>query len=61
MINKLFLINEKTSRNGTEGEASSGLGLLLCKEFIDKHGSKIWVESQVGKGATFSFTIPIST
>jgi two-component system sensor histidine kinase/response regulator len=57
LINKLFLINEKTSRNGTEGELSTGLGLLLVKEFIEKHGGKISVDSEVGKGSTFSFTI----
>jgi signal transduction histidine kinase len=39
--NKLFMINEKTSRNGTKGELSSGLGLLLCKEFIEQCGGKI--------------------
>jgi two-component system, sensor histidine kinase and response regulator len=55
--NKLFMINEKTSRNGTEGESSTGLGLLLCKEFIEKLGGKIWVESEVGKGSTFTFTV----
>jgi signal transduction histidine kinase len=54
---KLFQINEKTSRPGTEGELSTGLGLLLCKEFIEKHNGKIWVESEVGTGSTFAFTI----
>jgi PAS domain S-box-containing protein len=55
--NKLFQISEKTSRPGTDGEPSTGLGLLLCKEFIEKHNGRIWVESEPGKGSTFSFTL----
>ncbi len=54
---KLFLLSEKTSRPGTEGEPSTGLGLLLCKDFIEKNGGKIWVESEEGKGSAFSITI----
>jgi PAS domain S-box-containing protein len=58
LIGKLFQLNEKTSRKGTEGEPSTGLGLLLCKEFIEKHGGKIWVESEERKGSTFTFILP---
>ena len=58
--NKLFKIDSKLqSRNGTSGETGSGLGLILCKEFVDKLNGNIWVESEVGKGTTFKFTIPV--
>jgi PAS domain S-box-containing protein len=56
-IEKLFRIEEKVSSLGTEGEPSSGLGLLLCKEFVEMHGQKIWAESEINKGSTFSFTL----
>jgi len=59
-IQKLFKAGEKIGTKGTEGELSTGLGLLLCKEFVEKHGGKIRVESQENIGSTFYFTVPES-
>jgi two-component system CheB/CheR fusion protein len=56
-VEKLFKLSERIQSEGTEGEESTGLGLLLCKEFVEKNGGKIWAESQEGKGSTFYFTL----
>lgn len=55
---KLFKIDLLHSTPGTKNEQGTGLGLLLCKEFIEMHGGRIWMESQVGNGSMFSFTLP---
>jgi two-component system sensor histidine kinase/response regulator len=58
LIESLFRLDKNTSRNGTEGEVSTGLGLILCKDFIELHNGTISVESEEGKGSSFLFTIP---
>jgi PAS domain S-box-containing protein len=58
MIENLFRLDGNSNRKGTDGEPSTGLGLIICKEFIEKHKGKIWVESEEGKGTTFYFTLP---
>jgi signal transduction histidine kinase len=59
ILNGLFKIGETISNKGTNNEAGTGIGLLLCKEFIEKHKGEIIVESEVGKGSTFKFHLPI--
>lgn len=56
--NKLFRIDESVSTLGTSGEKGTGLGLILCKEFVELHNGSINVESEVGKGTTFKITLP---
>lgn len=58
LLENLFVLNADINRPGTNGEPSTGLGLLLCDEFINKHGGKIWAESEEEKGSVFHFTLP---
>lgn len=58
LLSKLFKLEEKVSRRGTNDEAGTGLGLIIIKEFIEKHGGNIKVESQPNKGSKFIFTLP---
>ena len=55
---KLFRIDVNVTNIGTSGEKGTGLGLILCKEFVEKMGGRIWVDSKSGEGSTFSFTLP---
>lgn len=58
MLSKMFKLTENINRKGTEGEPSTGLGLILCKEFVEKQGGSIWAESTEGVGSSFIFTLP---
>lgn len=58
VIDNLFSMNKVSKRNGTAGEPSSGLGLVLCKEFVELHGGRLWVESGLDKGSAFYFSLP---
>lgn len=59
IIKELFDIEKNVQRNGTSNEKGTGLGLILCQEFIQKNNGKIWVISQVGKGSEFYFSVPL--
>ena len=57
LINNLFQLNGGASRKGTDGEPSNGLGLLICRDFMERHGGRINVESTEGQGTIFRVTI----
>jgi len=60
-INKLFKVDIAFSTHGTDNERGTGLGLILCKEFVERHGGSISVESNPGIGSQFKFTLPLNT
>lgn len=60
LAKRLFRIEKKQSRLGTSQETGTGLGLFLCKEYVEMHGGKIWVESQENIGTSFYFTLPLA-
>lgn len=58
-LKNLFELDKSFTTPGTENEKGSGLGIILCRDFIKKHGGKIWAESKVGQGTKFYFTLPL--
>lgn len=60
-LGKIFRIDEKYQTQGTAQELGTGLGLILCKELVEKNDGQIWVTSEAGKGSTFYFTLPLAT
>ena len=59
VLSKLFKIEHSISTKGTNNETGTGLGLILCKEFVEKNGGEIWVESELGKGSIFKIKLPL--
>jgi PAS domain S-box-containing protein len=57
-LKHLFQTEGSHPKAGTEGETGTGLGLIICRDFIEKNGGEIWVESEAGQGSVFSFSLP---
>jgi signal transduction histidine kinase len=59
MLHKLFKVDKSVTTIGTANEKGSGLGLILCKDFVEKHHGSIWIDSEPGKGSAFTFSLPM--
>ena len=57
-VDKIFRIDRKYKSTGTAGETGTGLGLVLCRDFVEKNGGKIWCKTREGSGSSFHFTLP---
>ncbi len=57
-MSRVFSIDKTARQTGTEGEKGTGMGLILCRELVEKHGGQIWLESESGKGTEVCFTLP---
>lgn len=60
VLSSIFTVDKNKRQLGTEGEKGTGLGLILCKNFVEKHGGKIWIESELNKGTKVFFTLPLN-
>jgi len=59
-IDNIFRLDAHVNRKGTEGERSTGLGLIICKDFIERHNGKLGIESEVNNGSTFYFSLALT-
>lgn len=60
-LNNIFQLTIDTNRPGTDGESSTGLGLIICKDFVERHGGTLLIESKEGMGSTFRFKLPLGS